>query len=72
MSKQRLSVSKFLSRHFFGEFINNPGSGFYANIGSEQDGFNVFNQLIIYIFFAQHQVGNAITETGTGPAQALF
>ncbi|MND54073.1 hypothetical protein D3C80_451250 [compost metagenome] len=69
---QGIGVGQLLAGNLLGQVLDDGGSGFHANVGGQQSGFDFVEQVVIDDFLAQEQAGHALADAGAGLRQALL
>ncbi|MCY1424132.1 hypothetical protein D9M71_398680 [compost metagenome] len=69
---QRIAVGQLLARDLLGQALDDHRSGFDADVGGQQAGFDFIQQVVIDGFLAEEQAGHALADAGAGLRQALL
>lgn len=63
---QGTAVGQFLARDALGQVADDRGGRLDANVGGQQAGFQIVEQVIVDGLLAEEQAGHAFAEAGAG------
>src|SRR5690606_27669688 len=69
---QRTAVGKFLARDATGKVLHDRRGGLDADVGGQQAGFQLVQQVVIDGLLAEEQAGHAFSDAGAGLGQTLL